>query len=138
MIDKELIMKDAGAVTSSAAATVDSSARVVNVGSGFVKGELVVDISAIEIGETDQIYTVAVQGCAVEDFSTGPPDIEDLGLMQFGEATALGGNVDTEPGRYVIPFDNKKDGVVYPYLRVYTTVAGSETPSVNFKAFIRP
>ena len=137
MIDKTLRMKDAGAVTTSAAATVASAARIVDVGSGLVDGLLVADVSAIVIDEADQAYTIQVQGSDVADFTTGSPKVEVLAEMKLGEATALTGNQDSAPGRFTIPFRNEKAGAIFPYLRVYTVVAGSESPSINYTAHIQ-
>ena len=53
MIDNTLILKDAGLVAADAAATVGGDAAIGNVGTGVVKGEMVVDITAIEIASND-------------------------------------------------------------------------------------
>lgn len=132
MIDSTLIMKDAGLVAASAAATVGGVAKVADVGSGMVKGTLVVDVSAIEVASNDELYSIAVQGSDVADFSTGSPVIEELAVINLGASEVLGGNFDSAAGRYSVPFTNKN----YPYLRVYTTVAGTVATGINFTAHL--
>ena len=56
MFDTEHILKDAGAVTSSGYGEVDSTAKVVDLGEGLVRGNLHIDISAIDISDGDEKY----------------------------------------------------------------------------------
>lgn len=137
MIDSTMIMKDAGLVAASAAATVASSAKIVNVGEGLVEGLLVVDVSAIEIASNDELYSIALQGSDVADFSTGDEVIVELAVLNLGAAEVIGGTADSTVGRYEIPFRNEYQGTHYPYLRVYTTVDGTIATGINFKAHIQ-
>lgn len=134
--DTLLEMKDAGLVAASAAATVSAAAKIIDVGEGEMLGELVVDISAIEVDTGDELYSIVVQGSDVSDFSTGSPDIQELCCLNVGDATQLSGNTDTTTGRYLVPFRNWKNDKVYRYLRVYTTVAGTIATGINYKAYI--
>ncbi len=47
--DAEMLLKDAGLVASSAAATVASAAKVIDIGNARMDGKVVIVISAIEI-----------------------------------------------------------------------------------------
>lgn len=138
MRDGTLILKDAGLVAVSGAATVGGQAKVADVGAGLVNAELVVDVSAIEIASNDELYTIAVQGSDTSDFSTGSPVIEDLVVLILGASEVVGGNQDTASGRLILPFHNEKAGTVFPYLRVYTTVAGAVATGINFTAHVQP
>lgn len=133
--DTLLEMKDAGLVAASAAATVSGAAKVVDVGEGEMLGELVVDASAIEV-DADELYSISVQGSDVSDFSTGSPDIQELACLNLGANEVISGNADSTTGRYLVPFRNWKNGKVYRYLRVYTTVSGTIATGVNYKAYI--
>ena len=62
MYDFTLSMKDAGLVAASAAATVGGAAKIANVGNGRVDGEMVIDVTAIEIASNDELYAVAIRG----------------------------------------------------------------------------
>lgn len=138
MIDSTFIMKDAGLVAASAAATVAGAAKVADVGNGLVNAELVVDVSAIEIASNDELYSIAVQGSDTADFTAGTPVIEELAVLNVGASEVLAGNQDSAAGRYVLPFRNEKCGTVFPYLRVYTTVAGAVATGINFSAHLQP
>lgn len=137
MIDSTLIMKDAGLVAASAAATVGGEAMVANVGTSLVKADMVFDVSAIEIASGDELYVLGIEGSDTEDFSTGSPVIEELAVLHLGSHLVLSGNQDTQPGRYILPFRNEKNGTVFPYLRVYTTVAGTVATGINYTAHIQ-
>lgn len=135
MYDSTLIMKDAGLVAASAAGTVSSAAKVANVGEGRVDARLVLDVTAIEVASNDELYSVAIQGSTSTTFASG---IEELGVINLGAAEVIGGDADSVTGRYEVPFSTEKAGTVYPYLRVYTTVAGTIATGINFTARIEP
>lgn len=136
MIDSTMILKDAGLVAASAAGTVASAAKIVNVGAGLVEGLLVVDVSAIEVDATE-LYSIALQGSDVSDFSTGDEVIVELANLNLGANEVIGGNADSTVGRYMVPFRNEYKGTIYPYVRLYTTVAGTVATGINFKAHIQ-
>ena len=132
--DSNLLLKDAGLVASSAAATVDSSAKYLDLGAGLVEGKLNIDVSALEIASNDELYKIALQGSDNSDFSTG--DEEDLAILELGAAEVLGGDQDSETGRYIIPFRNERNGTKYRYVRIYTTVSGTVATGINFVAWL--
>ena len=136
MIDSTMILKDAGLVAASAAGTVASAAKIVNVGGGLVEGLLVVDVSAIEVDATE-LYSIALQGSDVADFSTGDEVIVELAVLNLGANEVIGGNADSSTGRYTVPFRNEYNGTIYPYVRLYTTVSGTVATGINFKAHIQ-
>lgn len=135
MYDFTLAMKDAGLVAASAAATVGGAAKIANVGNGRVDGEMVIDVTAIEIASNDELYAVAIQGSTSASFASG---IEELAVVNLGAAEVIGGDSDSTVGRYEVPFSNVKAGVTYPYLRVFTTVAGTVATGINYVARIEP
>lgn len=136
MYDTQLVLKDAGLVAASAAATVGGEAAVLDLGGGLVEGKLYIDVSAIEVADDDELYAVAIQGSDTADFSTGSPVIEELAVLNLGAAEVVGGNQDSETGRYVLPFRNEKGGTVFRYVRAYTTVSGTVATGINFTAWI--
>lgn len=132
--DAELEMKDAGLVAADAAAQVDSAAKILNVGDATFKGVLVVDVSAIEIASNDELYRIIVQGSTSATFAD---TVENLAELSLGATEVRpGGAIDSTTGRYELFFTNQQDGVTYPYLRVYTDVAGAIATGINYKAFI--
>lgn len=132
--DANLEFKDAGLVASSAAAQVDSAAKVVDVGTGFFKGDLVIDVTAIEVATGNEGYRIAIEGSDNSGFSSGT-EVE-LQSIKLGDSSVTGGDTDDTTGRYVLPFTNRwADGTCYRYLRVYTTVEGTIATGINFSAF---
>ena len=137
MYDNSLLLKDAGAVTESGVGTVGGVARILDVGEGLAEGEMVVDVTAIEIASNDELYSIALQGSDVADFTTGSPKVEELACLNLGANEVLSGNQDSATGRYVVPFSNLKLETYFPYLRLYSTCAGSVATGINFSAFLR-
>ena len=80
------------------------------------------------------MYKIALQGSDNSDFSTG--DEEDLAILELGAAEVLGGDQDSETGRYIIPFRNERNGTKYRYVRIYTTVSGTVATGINFVAWL--
>ena len=133
MIDVEHILKDAGLVAADAAGQVDSEDVIANLGAGLVEGNLIVDVTAIEIASNDEKYAIKLQGSSKSDFAD---TIEDLAILELGAAEVLGGDLDSDAGRYVVPFRTERNGVTYPYVRLYTDVSGTIATGINFSAFL--
>lgn len=81
--DSLLVMKDAGLVAASAAATVSSAAKIIDLGSGIVEADVVLDVTACEVASRDESYRIAVQVSDTPDFSD---DVYELGNIQLGAA----------------------------------------------------
>lgn len=132
--DAALEMKDAGLVAASAAATVDSAAKIVDVGDSVFEGTLVIDVSAIEILSNTEVYDIIVQGSTSATFASA---VQNLAGLNLGATEVTdGGAQDSTTGRYELPFVNVADDTTYPYLRVYTKVAGDVSSGINYTAFI--
>jgi len=129
MFDYEAILKDGGAVTSSGYGTVDSEAAVIGLGSGLVRGNLVIDISAIKISAKDEKYVFHLMGGMDENF------IGEVSLAskEIGAHGVLEGSVDAKLSRLVIPFMNEERGIVYPYVRIRHAISGT-SPSIDYQA----
>lgn len=134
--DALLEFKDSYNTTASAAATVDSVAKVVDLGTGFWTGDLVCDVTVCAVDGGDEAYKIGVELSDDDDFSTGS-EYEAVAL-RIGDAAVTSGDVDTTTGRFVVPFSNRiVDGTILRYARVYTTHAGS-TSSITYSAFAAP
>jgi hypothetical protein len=132
--DNELELKDAGLVAESAAAQVDSSDQILDLGSGVVKGDIVIDVTACEVASSDEIYTIGAQISASATFSSG---IYEVVSLKLGDATPLPGDTDMGVGRYILPFRNTiADNVPKRYMRLYTTVGGSIDTGINYSAYL--
>jgi hypothetical protein len=137
--DSDLEFKDAGLVAASAAAQVDSAARVIDVGDGLFRGCMIIDVSALEIASTDEIYDIVVQGSPDSGFGTDT-NIVELAALNLSAAAAkrTDCNKDDSTGRFKLYFDNENNGTYYRYLRVYTAVAGTVATGINYSAYCVP
>lgn len=133
MIDYTHILKDAGLVAADAAGQVDSADKIANLGTGIVEGHLVVDVTAIEIASNDEAYKISLQGSSKSDFAD---TIVDLAILELGAKEVIGGDQDSEIGRYKVPFITEKNGTVWPYVRVYCDVSGTIATGINYNAHL--
>jgi len=140
IFDAETEMKDAGAITASAAALVDASAQVLDLGTGHFKGMVTLDVTALEIASNDEIYDIVAQGTNVAAFATDT-DIWDLASLTLAasQVKRTDANGDSTTGRYKLYIDNELDGTYMRYIRLYTIVAGTiDTTGINYSAFLSP
>lgn len=125
--DDDLSLKDAGLVAST---TTEST--ILDLGSGLVDGHLVLDVSAVEVASTDEIYLIVLEGSTVDGMASGSVSLANI---EMGNATAPADD-DTGTGRFAVPFRNEQNGTIYRYVRIYTEVAGTIATGINFAAFI--
>lgn len=78
--DSLLVAKDAGLVAASAAATVSSVAKVMDLGLGNVECDLVLDVSAVEVASENESFRIAVQLSSTSDFSDDVYEVESIQL----------------------------------------------------------
>jgi hypothetical protein len=132
MRDGTLLMKDAYLVAADAAAQVDSSDKIADVGAGLVEGHMICEITAFNVDDDDELYLIKLQGSSESDFAS---DIEDLAILGVGATeTMIGTDTDSVIGTYKLPFSNERNGTVYRYLRVYTDVTGTVGTGINYTA----
>ncbi len=129
MLDTEHVLKDAGAVTSSGYGQVDASAKVVNLGDGLVRGNLVLDVDAVKILAKDELYSIHLMGGSDSSFTREV----SICSKEIGARGVLQGNVDAKLSRVVLPFMNEERGLVYPFVRVRHVISGT-SPSINYQA----
>lgn len=133
--DHALLMKDAGLVAASAAATVGGSAKVLDLGAARVDARVIVDISAIEVATGDEKYEIEVQVSNTANMSGG---LFIAGVAKLGDSTVSNESADTAVGRREIAFTNEINGTTYRYARIYTRVAGTVATGINFTAVLVP
>ncbi len=137
------VLKDAGAITASAAGTVSSAAAVfdtqgdTNSIAGFNRPadaelhfSVLVDISAVDIVSNDESYWIMIQGSPDAAFTAA--GVAELCAIHVGakETKLSDSDKDDVVGRYIFSGSNERVGTVYRYLRAYIVVAGT-TPSIN-------
>ena len=125
--DDDLSLKDAGLV-----ATTTTETTIIDLGSGLVDGFLVLDVSAVEVADGNEIYLICLEGSNVSTMASGSVCLSQI---EMGNASAPA-DADTGTGRFVVPFRNEQNGSTYRYVRIYTEVAGTVATGINFSAFI--
>jgi hypothetical protein len=121
--DYNLLLDDGGSITSSEAGEIGGVAKIIDLGAGKVEGDIIVDVTALDVDSGNELVTLGVQ---ISSSATFASDYYQVASLQIGDAAALVGDVDMTTGRYVIPFNNMiGDGVTKRYLRMYWTIAGT-------------
>lgn len=131
--DIQTLLKDAGAITASAAAQVSAVNQILDMGAARFEATAVIDVTAIDIASADEAYRIIIQGSNSATFASG---IQNLATVDVGATAARpGGAADSLVGRYELMLTNEQADVTYRYIRAYTLVAGT-TPSINYTAFL--
>lgn len=128
--DNALKIRAAGAITST-----ETGSLILDMGDSLLEGDLVLDVTAMDVTTGDESYQFKLQGSPDAAFGTAG-NIRVLAELIVGGATGAtpNGAADTV-GRFIIPFRNERNGTSCRYLRLLTTVAGT-TPSINFVGFL--
>ena len=134
-IDTLTQLKDAGAITASAAALVSASAAIVDLGTGHKFSNIILNVTAVKVSVGDEQYLICVQGSNSATFASG---IQNLAIFDWSDAAVQSGASDKDGvvGQAVLPFTNSMDNgnTVYRYLRLYHEIAGT-LPSINYVAY---
>jgi len=125
--DHATLLKAAGLVDASAAGSV-----ILDLGDGLMVADLVIDVSALEVASTDEIYTVTLEGSAVAAMTSGSVTLAEKQLGNVPEPA----DADTGTGRHIIPIRNELNGTIYRYVRIHTVVAGTIATGINYSAFL--
>ena len=130
--DTETDLKAAGLVAASAAGSI-----IVDLGTGEARGDLVLEVSALEIASNDESYTIVLQGSPDAAFGTAG-NIQDLVSVNLAakEVKATDSDKDDATGRVIVPFSNRFNGTNYRYVRIYTVVAGTVATGINYVAYL--
>lgn len=141
--DSALLLKDAGAVTTTGQGTVASVATILDLGattvgpsaptaSQILDGNLILDVTNIKISAADETYEIFLQFSNSATFASG---IFDLATAHLGSAVGIPGTSDTGTtvGRYIVPFRNEWNGVAYRYCRIEHVIGGT-SPTINYSA----
>jgi hypothetical protein len=120
IFDSLNVFKDAGAVTSSGAATVGGQVRVLGLGPASVGNvKAIIEVSAIDTTDGSETYRVDIQGSNDIMFAT---DIVSLGSVTVSEVK-----------RYEAAFSNQQGANAYRWARAFHTLSGT-TPALNYSA----
>jgi hypothetical protein len=135
VFDTNLEAKDASLVASSAAATVDSAAKILDLGSGLFEATLVVDATAIEVDTGNEKYEIEWQLSSDSDFGTAG-NVRCAAVLKLGDSSVNGSGADSAAGRYTLRVSNEFADTIYRYGRVYTRIAGTIATGINYSAYL--
>lgn len=136
-LDQSLKLKDAGLVTSTAVTQVSSADVTIDLGAdAYQRGAIVVDVSACEVADGNELFVVQLQGAAASNFSTA----YQLATLRLGDSSVTGNATDTVAGRFVLYFDNVAQTAAgevanMRYLRLRTVVSGTVGTGINYQAW---
>lgn len=125
--DHATLLKAAGLVAASAAGSV-----ILDLGDALMDADLVVDVTALEVADGDEVYTVVLEGSNVAAMDSGSVRLAEKTLGNV----AAPADADSGLGRHIVPFRNEMAGTLYRYVRVFTVVAGTIATGINYSAFI--
>jgi hypothetical protein len=101
----------------------DDTAIVLDLGSGLFEGDVIVDVSALDVDTGNEKVDLFMQ---LSDVAACASAQYDMPLLQLGDATQLGGDTDITTGRYVRPFNNMiANGACKRYCRLHIVIAGT-------------
>lgn len=152
-LDVSTQLKDAGAVTATAAAQVGGADRVLDFGNttsgpaveqvAYTEAWLVIDVASIDRTTADEFYDLIFQ---LSDDASGNDTGFDAGdvvvpkvVIHLGEELGTDGDADagTATGRIAVLVDNERLGTVFRFARMVHLVGGT-TPIINYQAFLSP
>ena len=75
----------------------------------------------------DQLYQIHLMGGSDESFTQEV----SLACFELGPKETIEGNKDSKLGRYVVPLETEKNGIVYPFVRARHVLSGTG-PVINY------
>ena len=102
MFDYGFEVQDSATFTVSAAGTVSSVAKIADLGAAKMHGELVIDVTQIELLSNDETYDIVLQGSESSSFAG---TITSLARLRLGAKEILQGSadVDSTAFEHVVP-----------------------------------
>lgn len=94
----------------------------------------IIDVTAIDIASTDELYRLKIMGCNISSFAS---NVVELASMQLGDGSTMVPNTqkDSVVGRYELPFCTEQANLKYEFIKMYVDVGGT-SPSIAFQAFV--
>ena len=96
--------------------------QILDVGPAFCEGVMVIDVISVEVAGGTQQYSLILEGSNTASMASGSVA---LAAKFLGNPLPPMDQSAFAAGRYVVPFTNEENGVVYRYLRLSAKVAGT-------------
>lgn len=133
VVDDLLVLKAKGTVaTSMVGENPIGTDKYYDTGGGRTRGDVVINVYAVPNILASTKFTMRLQGGKNSSFST----LNDLQILELGDATQISGGSDLGVGRYILPFSNDLDGTVYRYLRHYITCSGTCGTGIQYECYL--
>ena len=139
--DSTLVLKDAGLVAASAAATVSSVAKIIDLGSGNVECDAIIDVTACEVASEDESYRIAVQ---LSNSATFADDVYEVESIQLGACESDFIKYVNRITGYTLTIDAAVDGTATPTAGIQTisnatgllgTITGATVPALPSRTY---
>lgn len=138
--DHSMRLKDAALHASgTTVGQVDGSNASVYIGAAHFRGDCVIDVTACEVGNGDELYKIQVIGATDSGWAAS----HVLGEITLGDSSVIPNAVDKTTGRFILPFHNAiplAAGDTFPtycsYLRIRTIGSGTIASGINYKAYV--
>jgi hypothetical protein len=128
--DDALALKDAGLVVTSA---TTYEGTILDLGPGVFDGFLVLDVSAVEVGNSDERFYLSLEASTVAAMTSA---CVPLCTKVFGQLIVPMDAACSTAGRYVIPIRNTEAGTLFRYVRLFINGTGTIGTGINFSAFL--
>ncbi len=125
--DDDLNLQDAGLIAASA-----NGDYIVDLGDGVFDGFMVIDVTAVEVASTDEIYDIYLEGSAVAAMTSGSVALSQIRMGNASDPA----DADTGIGRFAVPVRNEQNGTIYRYVRLRAVVAGTIATGINLSSFL--
>ena len=134
MFDTMLRLQDSAAKIVTGYGTIGGVAQTRQLDNTFTTGRFIVrvDAQAMDVYNKDKHYIIILEGGDDAAFT----NITELARVELGYAALFDtGNVNKAVGHYIVPFYNRVNGVVYPYVRTRHVIAGNGA-SITYRAVL--
>jgi len=146
-LDADTLLQDADAAkTATGVGEIGGVARQLDFGNtspnsveqvAYVRGQVVIDVSAIDFTTTDEAYDIVLQLADDDSDFTAATTVVSKPLAHLGTALGTNGTAMSGTGRLVVGVDNEFQGTLFRHARLVFVIAGT-TPSITFSAaFVR-
>ena len=125
--------------TTAAAITADGagSGGIIDLGgTGVVRGDVIIDVTACDVASADEAYYVSVEFSSSASFASSVfvHTTATFGVAALANTPGFTNSANRTTGRYILPFINEINGTRYRYMRLFNQVLGT-TPSITYNAY---
>ncbi len=133
LFDSALLLKAKGTVvTSMVGENPIGTDKYIDVGNGHCRGDVIINVYSLPVTRASMYFSMRLQGGMSANFTS----MTDLQIIEVGTNEMLSSDIDRATGRYVQPFSNCFDGIMYRYLRHYITASTLGATGVQYEVYL--